>query len=287
VELTLKSEYWDNTKAKSAFKAFILDIHRLDFTQWDEAGFWDDAYTPFSYFKGDDIISSVCIYLLDAIIDGRSTHLVQISGVGTLPEFQRKGLSRQLTNIGLDWAINKHEGVFLFSDMDAMPYYQRCGFTALDEYLETTEVKTSATRPGLIKLDPRNPRDLNKIYQCIQNRVPISEKFSIINAKLDMFHIIYTLKNCLYEIPDLGCLIAYERDNGNLSIFDIVSDRIPSLDEIYPYIAQSEDTQIEFYFHTDKLEIDKVQTTLLAGNNLFIKGHFPIINPVFPFTSRA
>ena len=75
-DLELRSEYWDEPAARQAFKAFILEIHGLDFTAWEAAGYWDHAYTPFSYFLDGDVIASVCVYLLDAWIDGEPARMV-------------------------------------------------------------------------------------------------------------------------------------------------------------------------------------------------------------------
>lgn len=36
--------------------------------------------------KEDSIVANVCIYLLDAVIEGQKTRLAQVSGVGTLTE---------------------------------------------------------------------------------------------------------------------------------------------------------------------------------------------------------
>ena len=125
MDLKLRTHYWDDSDAKAAFKQFILKIHGLDFSEWDSSGYWDHAYTPFSFFDGDTVVASVCVYLLKAVLNGENTRVAQISGVGTLPEWRRRGLNRQLTDIGLAWAQGKHQGVFLFSDTDAIPYYEK------------------------------------------------------------------------------------------------------------------------------------------------------------------
>ena len=39
-------------------------------------------------------MASVCIYLLDSVIDGRQTRLAQVSGVGTLPHAGAGGQMR-------------------------------------------------------------------------------------------------------------------------------------------------------------------------------------------------
>lgn len=55
MDLALKTEYWDDPKALGAFKDFMLKIHGLDFSEWEAGGYWDDAYTPFSFFKEDTV----------------------------------------------------------------------------------------------------------------------------------------------------------------------------------------------------------------------------------------
>lgn len=287
MNLTLQTEYWNNHNARSAFKEFILNVHGLDFSEWESAGYWDDAYTPFSFFVGDKVIASVCLYLLNAIIDGRPTHVAQISGVGTLPEWRRKGLNRRLTNIALEWTQGKHEGIFLFSDEDAIPFYQRCGFTATEEYIAVAQALPVQHRSGAVKLDPGKQRERDKIYAYATQRAPISNRFSVLNAKLIMFHVLYVLRDHVYEIPDLACIVFYERRNGCVMIYDIVGERIPSMEELYPYIAAPEDKEIEFHFYPDKLGLEHTEAKLLTGNNLFVGQGFPITKPVFPFTSRA
>jgi GNAT superfamily N-acetyltransferase len=287
MDLALRTAYWDDPKARGAFKEFMLKIHGLDLSEWESAGYWDDAYTPFSFFNGDTVVASVCIYLLNAIIDGEAKRLAQISGVGTLPEWRRKGLNRQLTDVGLDWAHGQHDGVFLFADTDAIPFYQKCGFRPIDEYVQLVDAPPVPNRGGAVELDPRKKHELDRIYEYAQRRAPISHTFSVLNDKLLMFHAMYPLRNHVFEIPDLSCLVFHERSSGRLSIFDIVGERVPRFRDLYPYIADENDRVIEFHFCTDKLGLDETRSRPLLGNHPFVRGMFPFERPVFPFTSRA
>lgn len=287
MNLQLKTDYWDNRKARDAFKRFIKDIHGLDFTDWEAHGFWDNAYTPFSFFKDGKVIASVCIYLLDAVIAGGETKLVQISGVGTHKNWRRQGLSRELTELGLDWARGKHTGVFLFADEEAIPYYERTGFSPINETLEYYRIEPVPPKPGLRHLDPANQEHLDRIYNYANNRTPISDKFSVFGSKLLMFHALYTMRNDMYEIPDLECLVFFEREGDVINIYDILGRNIPSLADIYPYLSSKTDKLIYFHFHTDKLGIEGVQIKNITENNTFVKESFPVVEPTFPFTSRA
>ena len=287
MDFKLRQRYWDDPDARAAFKKFILKIHNLDFTKWESRGYWDHAYTPFSFFEGETVVASVCVYLLDATVNGAHTRVAQISGVGTLPEWRRRGLNRQLTDIGLEWAHGKHDGVFLFSDTDAMLFYERCGFSPVHEFVETATLDPVPRRAGAIKLDPDRKQDLDTIYEYARTRAPVSDRFSVLNAKLVMFHVLYGLGDCVYQIPDLDCLVFYKRENKVLNIYDIVGKQIPAFDELYPYLAEPDDRVIEFHFSTDKLGLENTGTRQLVGNNPYVRGKFPIERPVFPYTSRA
>ncbi len=287
INLEFRSHYWDDSSARAAFKAFIYKIHGLDFSASDDGGFWDHAYTPFSFFHGDEVVSNVCVYLLDVVINGEKMRLAQISGVGTLPEWRRRGLNRELTDAGLAWARDKHEGIFLFADTDAVPYYARCGFSPLEEFIETTDLAPCSNRGGRIKLDPGLARDREKIHEYARRRTPVSDRFGVVNDKLLMFHVLYRLRDCVYEIPQLDCLVFFRRTGDKLSIFDIVGEHVPQFEELYPYLARADDGVVEFHFDTDKLGLLKPQRNPLKGNNPMIMGAFPIEAPVFPFSLRA
>ena len=285
--LTFRKAYWDDLKAREAFKNFILDIHGLDFTKWESRGYWDAAYTPFSFFQDDQIISSVCIYLLDAIIERRPSTLVQISGVGTHKDWRRQGLSQELTERGLVWARGKHEGIFLFADEEAIPYYEKCGFNPLDEVIEFCLVEPVSKKYGLINLDSSNSVDLETIYGYAKQRTPISNRFSILSPKLLMFHVLYTMRDKIYEIPDLDCIVFFDRDGDCMNIYDILGEKIPTFDDLYPYLTSEVDQRVNFHFHPDKLGLKQSHRQTIVDNNVYIKGDFPLSRPVFPYTSRA
>ena len=102
-----------------------------------------------------------------------------------------------------------------------------------------------------------------------------------------MIHVLYDLRNHMYEVPDLDCIVFFEREAGRLKIDDIAGERIPHLMELYPYIADDRDRLFEFHFHADKLGLEATRMRPLRGDNCLVRGPFPVEKPVFPFTSRA
>ena len=287
MNLELKTDYWSDPEARAAFKAFMIDIFGLDLSAWESAGYWDPSFRPFSFFQDGEVIASVCLYLLDVVIEGKPARLAQISSVGTRPQWRRRGLSRELTARALDWAGGKQDGVFLFADAEAIPFYRTCGFRPIEEYLETIAAGQVAPRAGAVKLDPAKKRDREKIYTAAAGRAPLSDRFSVMNASLVMFHALYGLRNDLYEIPDLECVVFCRRQEDRLSLFDLIGRRVPPFEELYPYLADRGDTLVEFRFFTDRLGLEKTTARPLHGNYPFVKGTFPVSRPVFPYTSRA
>lgn len=287
MQFELKTDYWSNVKDTGAFREFALEIFGLDFSAWEAAGYWDENYTPFSFFDGDRIVANVCTYLLDAVVNSNPTRLAQIATVGTLPEYRRRGLNRELTEIALDRVGAEHQGVFLFSDPGAVRFYEKCGFTPIEEYIETADVEPAENKPGATRLSPDNPEHLDRIHDRAGRRAPVSGKFGIVSDKLLMFHALYALRDCAREIPDLDCVVFYRRNEDTLNVYDIVAETIPRWEDLYPYIAAAGDKTVDFHFHTDRLAVKKTTARPLHGNYPFVKDGFPVDNPVFPFTSRA
>ena len=265
----------------------MVEIFGLDLTEWESRGYWDSAYTPFSFFDGRKVVSNVCVYSLDAVVKGRTTRLAQISAVGTLPEWRRRGLSKQLTEIALSWARERHDGVFLFADSEAIPLYEACGFRAMDEHVELVTARPLSRTGRLVKLDPGDEHHLARIYDYARRRTAISNLLGVLSAKLLVFHALHSLRNHVYEIPDLDCIVLFTRERGSLKILDIVGETVPQLDDLYPYVADESDRTIELHFHGDKLELEDAERRPLHGNNPFVVDPFPVENPIFPFTSRA
>jgi predicted N-acetyltransferase YhbS len=287
MNLELREAYWDDRESREAFKRFILQIHNLDFTAWEKAGYWDDAYRPFSYFQDGEVISSVCIYSLPAVIERRRTKVAQISGVGTVPACRRRGLNRELTRVGLEWAGQGHEAVFLFSDEGAVPYYRRCGFQAIDEFRPSLMMDPMPQRSGAVRLNVADRKDLRRIYEYAERSGPVSERFAVMSPRLFMFHALYTLRENIWEIPELDCLVCFARDDQGLQIYGVLGESMPSFETIHPYIAEESDRRVELHFHTDLLGLNDTGRREIFGNHPFVQPGFPVSDPVFPYTARA
>ena len=289
MNLSYSEDYWDFPELKKEFISFLIQIHGLDLSFWDEMGFWDRKYRPFSYFDGDSPISSVCIYSMDMTIRGQKRLVAQVSAVGTLPEYRRRGLNLELTQKAMDWARVNHDFFFLFADEEAFPFYKKCGFRQVGEYKASVSVSGGIARPSADKLDIRRKDHVELIYRLANNREPVSDVLGVSNKRLFMFWCLYFLADHIYYIAELDILILYKRDNELVTVFDIVGKSVPAFSEVYSYICAESDETVEFLFMVDKLKLGSFDQVRVEDNGTHLLGDFLLESSkfIFPYTAHA
>ncbi len=289
MNLTFKENYWESRELRVKFTSFLNSIHAVDLSLWDQMGFWDNLYRPFSYFDGNSLVANVCLYSMEMTIQGKRCLVAQISGVGTLPEYRRQGLSFDLTQKAMDWARNNHDLFYLFADNEAAGLYQKCGFRQIDEYKACLSVSGKDAQPGAVKLNMERSEHVKLIYRLATQREPVSDILGISNRKLFMFWCLQSLKDYIYYISALNLLVVFKRNNGLLTIYDIVGADIPAFTKIYPYICCKTDEKVEFLFIVDKLNLGSYDLIKVEDNGTHILDDFPLEGSqfIFPFTSHA
>ncbi len=288
--LIYRAHYWDDRRAKEQFKQFLISIHGLDLSLWDEEGYWDDEhYTAFSLFDGDRIVATTNLFSMEMMVDGVRRRLGQLSGVGTAPEYRGRGLNRWLTEQALRSAAPTHDGFFLFANEDAIPFYAKCGFVQVEETVATLRVTPPARSLSLRRLDPGDDGDLSLLDRLARERSPVSDLLGVWNPRLLMFHCLYTVRDCLYYVPDLDTAIFFEVADGVLTVFDVVGRSVPSFAELHPYISGEPHDEVRFFFMPDKMGVDPDGTSSVRGSGLHILPplHLPGPELVFPYVSRA
>ncbi len=287
--LTYREDFWDNAAQKAEFVRLLIDMFNVDLSLWDKKGLWDRRFRPFAYFDGAKIASNVCVYSMDMTVARRRCRAAQISSVATSPEYQRRGLSRDLMEKAMAWARDTHDFFFLFADDDAFPFYRKCGFRRIDEY--KARIAVSGRRPiaGVRKLNVENGTDLKLADDLARRRAPVSELLGVTNHRLFMFWLLGYLNENAFYIEEEDLLVLCERKGEVLTVTDIVGTNIPTFSDIYPYIAAETDRAVEFLFVPDNLKLNKPDWVKVTRNGLHLLGDFPLENNnfIFPLTSHA
>ncbi len=289
MDLTYKNNFSDDPALRTELIRFINVIHRLDLTRWSQQGFWDKLHRPFSCFDGKQMVSNVSLYSMDLTVMGRRCRVAQVSGVGTLPEYRRRGLSSELTRQAMDWARPTHDFFFLFADEEAFSLYRKNGFRRVAEHQARIQVVGDVPRPGAEKLDLANPDHLVLIYQLATDRAPVSDLLGVHNEKLFMFWCLYFAGEYIHYIKELDLLVVYKRADNQVTIYDIVGRNVPTFDELYPFIQDQNDKTAKFLFMTDKMNVVEPEYIETTDNGTHLCGDFPLENEkfTFPITAQA
>jgi len=285
---TLRTAYWHDLAARQSFKEFIFRIHGVDFSAWEAAGYWDDDYSPYSYFVGDRLVASLCIYTMPAVVNGEACKVAQVSGVGTLPEYRRRGLNRRLHEIALGEALSEHRFAFLYADDDAVPFYRRCGLRPVPVHAVIVQMPAVPPDPAVEKLDVNDPAVQDSLYRLACERAPISRVFSTGNPKLLMYHLLYRLRDHAWRIPALDAVVLMKHDAGKTVVYDILAKALPCFEQLAPFLAAGGAREVEFRFPIDQLDVPASRLRELADQNVHVMGEFDLgQQPVLPFTSQA
>jgi predicted N-acetyltransferase YhbS len=290
MNLTYREDYWDDPDLKRQFLTFIKSIFNVDMTIWEELGYWDDRFRPFSLYDNGRLVSHVCIYSLDMSINGDRCKVAQVSSVATLEGYRRKGLNLELTRKAIAWADQEHDFYFLFADIEAYPFYKRVGFRSINEHKIVHPLQGINPIKGAIKLKMKKEVDRELAYRIAGEREPVSDVLGFCNKRLFMFRIVYFLNDYVYYLPKFDLLVLYKRAKGVLTLFDIVGKKMPSFGELYPYIGDVSDTKVEFLFMTDKMGLDMGESVLVElEGGAHVMGDFPFEGQqfIFPFTCHA
>jgi hypothetical protein len=224
------------------------------------------------------------------VVCGAPARALQVCTCATLERYRGRGLASDLLTYALERFADAHDFVFLFSADEAMPFYQRHGFVPVIESLPSVRPSSRARRPGAVRLDVDNPVDIARLVQIAQNRTPVSWLLGVNRAPLLLFHCLHGLRERLYYVPEFDCVVAFaQHEDGRLTIYDIVGQRLPPFVSLYPYlVGEQAPAVVEFMFLPDRLDLTDIHWTPNSGNHLHVLGGSPLTGRVlFPRTSQA
>ena len=289
-EPEFRSRYFDDLASRELFKQFVVEIHGLDLSLWECEGYWDDDYLPFSFFLEGRLIASTCLYLLPMTVNGQVQRVAQVSSVGTLPEFRRRGLNRELTKLAMDWCKEIDVAfTFLFADDEAVPFYHACGFQPAPQHRFHLEAEPVAPREGATALDFGEPNDRKLIEELVAGRTPVSVQLGHLSFGLQMFHVLYTLRGRLTHIPELNLIVAASQEGDTLVINDLVGSEIPPFSTIQAYLPHSGIAHYEFRFSPDRLAVQPTIVEDDQDDGTHVDASFPFHGAPFriPYTAHA
>ncbi|MDH3889507.1 MAG: GNAT family N-acetyltransferase [candidate division Zixibacteria bacterium] len=284
------SNYFGEPDAIASFQRYAIAVFGLDFTLWKERGLWDDQYTPFSAFVNGECVASICVYPSQMKVDGRDKLGAQLLTVGTLPEYRKLGIQREIWNRAKAWIRPRCDFVFLFTDESAAGFYERLGLKRQPEFYETvvSPLGKDETSHSFRKLNLDVVSDYSIVERLAHEREMVSDRLGFHTPKLLMFMFLYVYQNRTYYLDDIDTLVVAEEVEDRLRIHDIVATKMPELSAIEGFLAHFNKREIDFLFCADRLGLSKSTRTRAEDDVLFVSDDFQLDGEfVFPYSIRG
>lgn len=198
--------------------------------------YWDKTSTPFIVEKGNEVVAHVGLLPFEVVVEGKTFHATAVHGIYTIETERRKGLFKQLMNEALVHIKQHYDFSFLFTDQPWL--YEPFGFRIVPEQefmlkMFQKDISTSKLR----KLDLENPLDLSLMQSLYLRRLPISNRFGIVNET-----VVSTLNAShlpVYYLESDDVLVVYDVKDQTLWLKDIVFNKPVSLQVIINAIPES------------------------------------------------
>ncbi len=290
MDLKYRSRYFDDAAAKASFKDYAKAVFGLDFTRWEERGLWDAQYQAFSAFDGDKCVASICVYPCEAWIAGKKQKWAQLLTVGTLPEYRGRGIQRKIWKMAHKWICKHCKLTFLFTEETAAGFYESLGFNRVRERFDVVANPGAlpATGAHFAKVNVEDDSEFATLKRLARERAPVSDHLSFKCPNLLLFMFLYPYRDKTFYSDELDALIVAEKNAGRLRIHDIVTPRMPRMDDIKAFIGGFPEKEIEFLFPIDKLGAESLRKGNVEDSLLFVSGDLPLEGDIIlPYSIRA
>lgn len=276
-ELTITHE---TPEWQDAFIAFVPQVFAgVSFGTWRDRGGWDARYKAFAFAEGDRIVASASRQQMDVVLNGKRMRAWQLSAVGTLPEWRRRGLQEQIMQ-RLVRETPANELMFLFGNESVLQFYPRFGFRRVTEWVFQAEcaLAPSPAAAALRTLDVARPEDRALLLRIAERAAALSDDFSATNhGRIVLWYASNFMPHVLRYSPEHDAIIAAEQSGELLHLYDVLAPELFELEPVLKHIIHEPITRIEFGFSPQRVWPSAKPVHEYSESPLFVRGDF-----VFP-----
>jgi GNAT superfamily N-acetyltransferase len=290
MNIQYRNDYFDDPIALAAFEEYAKTIFGVDFERWRDKGLWDPEYVAFSAFDDARCVASICVYPSDIVFNGHTTRWAQLLTVGTLPEYRRKGIQRELWIRASAWVNKRWDMVFLFTDDEAAGFYEKLGLKRQVEHFDVTRNLTGALSddPDIRKLDLDNEDDYAIVRRLAFEREPVSNVLGFHCPRLLLFMFLYAFQDCTYYIEHLDTIAVVEQTESSIRIHDVVATTMPLEKDLEAALGTFKAEEVHWLFCTDRLMLSPLRKERVTEDVLIVSPNFETSQKlVFSHSIRA
>lgn len=263
-------------KYRMSFNALTEKTFGFNFEQWYQDGYWKNQYIPYSLMDGDVVISNVSVSIMDFEVFGKSKRYIQLGTVMTDIAYRNQGLIQVIMEkIILEWQA-KGDLLYLFANDSVLNFYQKFGFTTLNQF-QCTKLISKQHKDGLVKkLNMTNECDRALVYDKA-TVLPLLAKISMCgNAELIMFYCTLFMNDSVYYIKEYDAVLIANFVEDTIELLGVFCTEGVSLDKILNYLVNENINRVKLYF-TPKETASYIITPLEGEGALFVLGEDTIL----------
>ena len=254
--MELVSNYMRDDTLRHALNDLTKKTFGFDFEGWVTGGYFEGDYIPYSFIEDGKIISNVSANRMTFLQNGVERNYIQIGTVMTDETYRRQGLARKLIEHVVKQYKDSCDGFYLFANLDALDFYDKCGFARETEYRYKVKEDFCRGRSKGECFVPVNTADVQmkqKYMDMIRHSAANSSMEQINKFGLQMF---YTadMEN-VYYAKDMDCFIVAETEENTLLLQSIVCENKVALSDVLQRVS-GEYCQCQLGFVPDLKDMD-------------------------------
>ena len=221
--MELVSNYMRDDALRHALNDLTKKTFGFDFEDWVTGGYFEGDYIPYSFIEDGKIISNVSANRMTFLQNGVEKNYIQIGTVMTDEAYRRQGLAKKLMEHVVKQYKDSCDGFYLFANLDAVDFYNKCGFSKETEYRYSVKNKFCMRKSAGEIFMPVNTAD-ERMKQKYMDMV----RCSAVNSSLEQLNkfglqMFYTadMEN-VYYAKDRDCFIVAEIEENTLLLQSII-----------------------------------------------------------------
>ena len=231
--MELVSDYMRDDTLRHALNELTGKTFGFDFESWVTGGYFEGDYIPYSFMEDGKIISNVSANRMYFLQNGVKKNYIQIGTVMTDAAYRKQGLAKKLMDHVVKQYANTCDGFYLFANLDAVEFYDRCGFSKETEYRYSVKDTFCMRKPEGEIFIPVNTSDaqMKQKYMDMVRHSAVNSSLEQLNKfGLQMF---YTADmEHVYYAKDMDCFIIAEIEKDTLFLQSIICENHVTLSEV-------------------------------------------------------
>ena len=261
-----------NTAYEAMFNDLIQEVFGFSFAPWFECKPWDNNYESYSVIEDSQMLSNVCIFKSELLINGEKTPAIQFGAVATRKSARGRGLSRYLMAHVL--SLYPNTPAYLFANAGVVNFYPKFGFHQVQTYNPEIQATINNASITAVKCN----LDDAILQNAISNRNTYSNLVDCTNSQsIQMFHLMMSYANDIYYLPHSKVIVIATKKGDRLFIADIIAQQPLTFDTLAAELPFTGIHTIAFGFNPDWLGISPTwKPTNMKTDPFFIKGDWKL-----------